>query len=89
MIILEEFLRRMGFRNASALLNRHLRSAEPFGTLADQAGEWDNAIEGANDLLEQDDCWESAYQMLMTAYAQQGNRTQVVRTLNRCRETLH
>jgi DNA-binding SARP family transcriptional activator len=70
------------------LLNRYLRSAERLARLLIQAEEWHEAIEVCIDLLERDDCWEPAYQMLMTAYARQGNRTQVVRTLNRCRETL-
>lgn len=70
------------------LLNRYLRSAERLARSLLRAGEWDEAIEVCNALLGRDDCWEPAYQMLMTAYAQQGNRTQVVRTLQRCRETL-
>ncbi|MCO5189823.1 MAG: transcriptional regulator [Anaerolineae bacterium] len=76
------------FQERKRLLNRYLRSAERLARSLIRAGEWDEAIEVCNDLLERDDCWEPAYQMLMTAYARQGNRTQVVRTLQRCRETL-
>ncbi len=46
------------------------------------------AIELAQRVLAQDNCWERAYRHLMLAYARLGDRGQVGRTYQRCFQTL-
>ena len=57
----------MGFQERKRLLNTYLRSAERWHASLIRAGEWDEGHRSGNDLPERDDCWEPAYQMLMTA----------------------
>ncbi len=70
------------------LHNRYVRTAERLARSLLQAGEWENTIDVCQALLRHDNCWEPAYQMLMQAYAQSGNRTQVLRTYRQCSEIL-
>ncbi|MCA9974954.1 MAG: bacterial transcriptional activator domain-containing protein, partial [Anaerolineales bacterium] len=70
------------------LLTLYLRTAERLAaTLLEQQG-WEEVIEVAQAILARDDCWENAYRALMLAYAHLGNRTQVIRTYQRCGERL-
>ncbi|MCP4415023.1 MAG: tetratricopeptide repeat protein, partial [Chloroflexi bacterium] len=65
-----------------------LQTAERLATTLTQQQAWDEAIEVAQAILSHDDCWENAYRILMQAYAQQGQRTQAIRTYQRCVERL-
>jgi len=49
---------------------------------------WEEALQTAQAILNRDACWEHAYRILMTAYAQMGNRAQAVRSYHRCVENL-
>jgi DNA-binding SARP family transcriptional activator len=51
-------------------------------------GRYPEAIEHAQRVLTQDNCWERAYRHLMLAYAKLGDRGQVGRTYQRCVQTL-
>lgn len=70
------------------LLNRYIRTAERLARSLLQAGDWEEAVEVAQALLLHDNCWEPAYQVLMTAYTRLGNRTQALRVYQQCVDTL-
>lgn len=53
-----------------------------------KAGRYPEAIDLAQRVLAQDNCWERAYRHLMLAYAKLGDRGQVGRTYQRCLQTL-
>ncbi len=66
------------------LLTTYLRVAERVAQLSLDQGEWEAVIQVCRQILARDDCWESAYRMMMVAYARQGNRTQAMRVYQRC-----
>lgn len=66
------------------LLTAYLRVAERVAQLSLEQEQWEAAIQVCRQILARDNCWESAYRMLMEAYSRQGNRSQVVRTYQRC-----
>lgn len=70
------------------LLNRYLRTAERLARSLTREEAWEEAVDVCHTLLAHDDCWEPAYQMLMTAYARLGNRSQALRTYRRCSDVL-
>ncbi|MDX1414854.1 MAG: BTAD domain-containing putative transcriptional regulator [Candidatus Promineifilaceae bacterium] len=70
------------------LLNRYLRTAERLGRSLIVQKKWDQAIGISHALLEQDNCWEPAYQMLIVSYAELGNRSEAIRTYLRCEQVL-
>ncbi len=53
-----------------------------------QQSRYAEAIELAQRVLTQDNCWERAYRQLMIAYARLGDRGQVGRTYQRCMQAL-
>lgn len=53
-----------------------------------EAGRYTEAIDLAQRVLTQDNCWERAYRHLMLAYSKLGDRGQVGRTYQRCVQTL-
>ncbi len=65
-----------------------LQTAERLATTFVQQQAWEDAVGIANTILTYDDCWESAYRILMQAYAAQGQRGQAVRAYQRCVERL-
>ncbi len=65
-----------------------LQTAERLATILMQQQAWQEAIDVAQAILTHDDCWENAYRILMQAYAEQGQRTQAIRTYQRCVERL-
>ena len=70
------------------LLNRYLRTAERLARSHLHEGAWGEAIDVCQALLDHDNCWEPAYQILIQAYGKMGNRSQALRTYQRCEETL-
>lgn len=70
------------------LQSRYLQTAERLaeGLCAQQ--QWEAALPVCRAILEIDNCWETAYQMLMQAYHHLGQRTQAIRTYQRCAEAL-
>ena len=62
----------------------YLRTAERVAKQYQSQENWEAVIELCENIIQQDDCWEVAYQLLMIAYQKQGNRTQAVRTYQRC-----
>ncbi|MCP5094360.1 MAG: transcriptional regulator, partial [Chloroflexi bacterium] len=66
----------------------YLHAAERLagGLLSKQA--WEAVVPICTAILEIDDCWEPAYQMVMKAYIQLGNRTQAIRAYQRCQSAL-
>jgi two-component SAPR family response regulator len=68
---------------------QYLRVADRVAiTLAAQRA-WEETIKVCQDILAIDDCWEGAYRLMMIAYNHLGNRTQAVRTYQRCVDKLH
>lgn len=70
------------------LLNRYLRTAERLGQSLIQEKEWEQVLAVCHNLLEQDNCWEPAYQMLIIAYSNLGNRSEAIRSYCRCEKIL-
>ncbi len=70
------------------LLTLYLRAAERLADALLARGRCDEAIEVCEAMLTHDNCWERAWQLLITAYIQQGNRAQARRVCARCAETL-
>ncbi len=67
---------------------RYLQTADRLAQwLADQA-EWERVINLCQDILQQDDCWENAYRLLIQAHIQLGNRVQALRAYQRCETAL-
>jgi ATP/maltotriose-dependent transcriptional regulator MalT/DNA-binding SARP family transcriptional activator len=70
------------------LLTQYLRTSERAATLLLNQAKWEEALQTGQAILNRDACWENAYRILMTAYAQMGNRAQAIRTYHRCVENL-
>ncbi|MCB0007882.1 MAG: tetratricopeptide repeat protein, partial [Anaerolineales bacterium] len=70
------------------LRNRFLRAAERLAEGYLGQGQWRAAQELADRMLQVDPCWEPAYRALMAALANLGNHGELLRTYQRCRETL-
>jgi two-component SAPR family response regulator len=65
-----------------------LQMAERLAATFVQQQAWEDAVKIANIILTYDDCWESAYRILMQAFVEQGQRGQAVRAYQRCVERL-
>jgi DNA-binding SARP family transcriptional activator len=70
------------------LLNRYLRTAERLAGSLLRERQWDEAIDVCHALLDHDNCWEPAYQILIHADLKMGNRSQAIRTYKRCEQAL-
>jgi DNA-binding SARP family transcriptional activator len=70
------------------LLTLYLHTAERLATAVLAQEAWTEVIDLAQLILARDDCWENAYRLQMQAYAQLGNRSQVLRTYQRCLQCL-
>lgn len=71
------------------LRNRYLSAACALATLSIENRQSAEAIHWAEAALTRDRCWEQAYQVLMQAYALEGNRSLVRRTYERCLSVLN
>ncbi|MCA9922484.1 MAG: bacterial transcriptional activator domain-containing protein, partial [Anaerolineales bacterium] len=65
-----------------------LQTAEKLATIFIQLQAWEEASNIAQTILAHDDCWESAYRILMRAYLEQGKHGQAVRAYQRCVDRL-
>ena len=70
------------------LLTLYLGTAERLATAVMAKKSWAEVIDLAQLILARDDCWENAYRLKMQAYAHLGNRTQIMRTYQRCVQCL-
>ncbi len=70
------------------LLTQYLTTAERVAQVLIESKEWEEAIEVCRLILARDDCWENAYRLMMVAYDRLGNRSQALRTYQRCLERL-
>lgn len=70
------------------LLDLFLTTAERVAQTMLQQGEWEHCLALCRQILSRDNCWEEAYRLTMLAYARQGNRTALLRTYERCTQTL-
>jgi ATP/maltotriose-dependent transcriptional regulator MalT/two-component SAPR family response regulator len=66
------------------LLTAYLQIAERVAKISLDQEQWEPTIQACRLILARDDCWESAYRMMMIAHARLGNSPQVVRTYQRC-----
>jgi LuxR family transcriptional regulator, maltose regulon positive regulatory protein len=66
------------------LRDLYLATAERLARLALRARDWDEVISLCEGILARDDCWETAYRLLMRAHAAAGNRALVQSTYQRC-----
>lgn len=66
------------------LLALYLRAADKLAGLLLERGQAEDAIVMGQRILARDACWERAYQIMMLAYEQSGNRTQALRAYQRC-----
>lgn len=66
----------------------YLRAAERVARALADRGAWAEVVEVCEAMLARDNCWEEAYRLLMTAQARLGNRSQALRTYQRCVEAL-
>ena len=66
------------------LLSLYLRAADKLAAALIERGRLDDALIVCQSILARDVCWEHAYRLMMTAYARQGNRPQVLRAYQRC-----
>lgn len=70
------------------LLTLYLRTAERVATHLLASDKWEEAVQTAQEIIARDACWEQAYRILMTAYAQMGNRPQAIRVYHQCADKL-
>ena len=66
------------------LIALYLRSADRLAQALADEGLWEETIHVCQTILAQDNCWEQAYRLMMTAYGELGNRAQALRTYHRC-----
>jgi LuxR family maltose regulon positive regulatory protein len=71
------------------LSNCYLEAATLLAELLFKSGQLNESIRFCEGILARDPCWEDAYQLLMRAYARQGNRRQALATYDRCVRNLH
>lgn len=70
------------------LQNLYLRAADRLATVLLESGEYQETLQICQSILQQDNCWEHAWQLTILAHLRQGNRSQAARVLARCIETL-
>ena len=70
------------------LRSRYLQTADRLAQWFATQEAWERVVTLCQTILQKDDCWENAYQLLIQAYIQQDNRIQAVRTYQRCEAAL-
>jgi LuxR family maltose regulon positive regulatory protein len=70
------------------LTTMFLETADQLSELLVENKQYSEVIELCQRILAKDNCWERAYRHMMLAYHQLGDRGQVGRTYQRCRQTL-
>jgi DNA-binding SARP family transcriptional activator len=65
-----------------------LQTAEQTAAYHAQQQQWEPLIPLCQKMIQLDDCWEPAYQLLITAYHHQGHRAQAIRTYQQCTTAL-
>jgi DNA-binding SARP family transcriptional activator len=61
-----------------------LQTAEQVANYASKQQQWDDVVTICQKMIQVDDCWEPAYQMLITAYQRLGHRPQAIRAYQQC-----
>lgn len=70
------------------LLTLYLRAADRLADALIERGQVEEGLDICQAIVTRDVCWEHAYQLMMLAYARQGNRAQAHRIYVRCVEVL-
>jgi ATP/maltotriose-dependent transcriptional regulator MalT/DNA-binding SARP family transcriptional activator len=70
------------------LLLLYLRTADRLAGVLLECGRYDEALDVCQRILARDPCWESAYRTMILAHLRQGNRSQALRTYQRCSAVL-
>jgi LuxR family maltose regulon positive regulatory protein len=89
-----EYLPDARYENWAAIEREHLavsflQAADRLCELYLHAHLLDQMIDLCQRIIAQDSCWERAYRYLMMAYHAMGDRGQIARTYQRCRQVLH
>jgi len=66
----------------------YMRAADRLAMLLVDRGEMQEALEVCQAILREDNCWEHAWQLMIHIHLRQENRSQAMRVLARCTETL-
>ncbi|MCB8928701.1 MAG: transcriptional regulator [Ardenticatenaceae bacterium] len=67
---------------------RYLHAADRLAQWQANQQNWEAVISLCQTILQQDDCWENAYRLLIQAHIATGNRVQALRTFQRCETAL-
>ncbi len=67
---------------------RYLQTADRLAQWFAKQEAWETVVNLCQNILQQDDCWENAYRLLIQAHVQLGNRVQALRTYQRCEAAL-
>jgi len=70
------------------LLALYLHAADKLAGALIEHGQYDEGLKVCQAILARDTCWENAYRLMMLAHIRQGNRSQALRTFQRCESTL-
>ncbi|WP_420631172.1 BTAD domain-containing putative transcriptional regulator [Candidatus Leptofilum sp.] len=67
---------------------RYLHGANRLAQWQAKQQNWERVINLCQAILQNDDCWENAYRLLIQAHIATGNRVQALRTFQRCESAL-
>jgi len=70
------------------LLALYLHAADKLAGALIEHGQYDEGLKVCQAILARDTCWENVYRLMMLAHIRQGNRSQALRTFQRCESTL-
>jgi DNA-binding SARP family transcriptional activator len=70
------------------LLSLYLHAADKLAGALIERGQYEAGLKVCQAILARDTCWENAYRLMIVAHIQQGNRSQALRTFQRCESTL-
>lgn len=71
-----------------SLRKLYLEGAEGLAQIYLQSKEWTKCMEVCENILNQDCCWENAYQIMILCYCQMKEKILAVQTFQRCKESL-
>lgn len=76
------------YNQREKLRQTYLITAERLANQYLNIGKHEEALTVSQKILEKDNCWESAYRIMMQIYANMGNRAQIFNVYRKCEQTL-